>query len=423
MLSYFFSGELRLLYNNTIKLESGNFCRFCKQISIETLIDFGPQPRCFDFLTNKEKTPKLFEFSAGQCRRCGIIQLKNQIPAKDLLPSFDWIRNKEPDKHADLLANDLLEYLKNDNSKVLFISVYDKKLYGLINKHTGEKAYLLDPIKDLEIEEFDPGQALIQKKINPEKLKKLRKKIGKFDLIVTCRLLEHAHDANEFISGLSQLLKPNGRLVVEVPDSTKPLLQGDVAMFWEEHTFYFTPESLICGFSEIGFKLEKYIGYHYLQEDAIVAIFQQKKSTETLNVSMPVGELSLGKMFVKKIESLKSEIIAELSELKQKCGKIVIFGAGHRTVMFLNLLNLKNLVSYVIDDDQRKQGLIIPKSGLEIHKSDLIRDENIGVCLLSVNIEIEEKLKDIINAKIRRKIKYFSISPDSKNALPSLNIL
>ena len=177
-------------------------------------------------------------------------------------------------------------------------------------------------MKDLDIQETNPGQALIQGKINQEKLKKLSQKIGKFDLIVTCRLLEHAHDAHEFVSGLTQLLKPNGRLVIEVPDSTKSLLQGDVAMLWEEHTNYFTPESLKCGFSAIGFQLEKYIGYHYLQEDAIAAIFQQQKSTETLNVSMPVGELSLGKMFVKKIEYLKSNIFDQLDELKRKYGKI-----------------------------------------------------------------------------------------------------
>ena len=95
-----------------------------------------------------------------------------------------------------------------------------------------------------------------------------------------------------------------------------------------------------CGFSTIGFQLEKYIDYYYLQEDAMVAIFRHQKSTQTLNVSMPVGELSLGKMFVKKIEYLKSKIVDELSELKQQNGNIVIFGAGHRTVMFLNLLKL-----------------------------------------------------------------------------------
>ena len=91
--------------------------------------------------------------------------------------------------------------------------------------------------------------------------------------------------------------------------------------------------------------------------------------------------------------------------------------------MFLNLLKLNNIVSYVIDDDQNKQGLIIPKAGLEIHKSELIIIENIGVCLLSVNIEIEERIIDIITRKACRNIQYFSISPDSNNALPVLKSL
>lgn len=409
--------------NDSIKSKQENICRTCRQATIDTLIDFGTQPRCFDFLVNNENTPKLFDFSVAQCRSCGIIQLKNPIPAKYLHPKFDWIRNKEPDKHADLLAKGLLEYLENDNSKVLFLSVYDKKLYDLINEHVSKQAYLLDPLKDLGIKNSHPGQSLIQEQITREKLKKLSVKIGKFDLIVTCRMLEHAHDAHGFISSLTQLLKPNGRLVIEVPDSTKALLQGDVAMLWEEHTNYFTPESLKVGFNIMGYRLEKYIGYHYPQEDAIIAIFQHQKPTETLNVSMPVGELSLGKMFVKKIEYLKTKIVDELSELKQQNGNIVIFGAGHRTVMFLNLLKLNNLVSYVIDDDQRKQKLIIPKAGLEIHNSDLIIKENIGVCLLSVNIEIEEKIINLINTKTGRNIQYFSISPDSNNALPALKVL
>ena len=199
VLSYVYFQASTLSDSNSIKSKQEYVCRTCKQISIDTLIDFGPQPRCFDFLTKNENTPALFNFTVGQCRRCGIIQLKNPIPAKDLHPKFDWIRNKEPDKHADLLAKDLLEYLKNDNSKALFLSVYDKKLYDLINKHASKQVYLLDPSKDLGIEKSDPGQALIQEKINLEKSKKLSEKIGKFDLIVTCRLLEHAHDTHGFV--------------------------------------------------------------------------------------------------------------------------------------------------------------------------------------------------------------------------------
>ena len=382
------------------------------------MIDFGPQPRCFDFFTNNEKIPPLFDFSVGQCRICGVIQLKNPIPARDLHPKFDWIRNKEPDKHADLLITCLLDYLEKENSRVLFLSVYDKKLYDALKKHVGKRAYLLNHLKDLGIEQSDPGQALIQEQITPEKAKKLSEKIGKFDLIATCRLLEHAQDTHAFVSGLTQLLKPRGRLVIEVPDSTKSLLQGDIAMLWEDHTNYFTPESLKHGFNMMRFRLEKYIGYHYPQEDALVAVFRNQNSADPISMPIPIGELSLGGLFQRKVNMLKSKIAHELHQLKHEYGEIVVFGAGHRTVMFINLLDIASLISHVIDDDERKQGLKIPGSSLEIHKSSSIANKDIGVCLLAISIEAEERIKDILRTKAGRSLKFFSISPDSHNRVP-----
>ena len=393
-------------------------CRTCQKGMIDTLIAFGPQPRCFDFFTNNGEIPPMFDFSVGQCRSCGVIQLKNPISARNLHPKFDWIRNKEADKHTDSLATSLLEYLGNDNAKVLFISAYDKKLYDALKVHMGKRAYLLDPSKDLGIKQFAPGQALIQEQITSEKAKQLSEKIGKYDLIVTCRLLEHAHDTHGFVSGLTQLLKPEGRLVIEVPDSTKSLLQGDIAMLWEEHINYFTPESLKYGFNMMGFRLEKYIGYHYPQEDALVAVFREQNSADPISMPIPIGELSLGGLFQRKVNMLKSKIVYELHQLKHEYGEIVVFGAGHRTVMFINLLDIASLISHVIDDDERKQGLKIPGSSLEIHKSSSIANKDIGVCLLAVSIEAEEKIKDILITKAGRPLKFLSVSPDSHNRLP-----
>src|SRR3989304_7048566 len=124
-----YSRVLILSDSKPINSNPEHSCRICQKTTIDTLIDFGPQPRCFHFISNNEEASTLFDFSVGQCRSCGIIQLKNLIPARDLHPKFDWIRNKEADKHTDSLATSLLEYLGNDNAKVLFLSTYDKKIY------------------------------------------------------------------------------------------------------------------------------------------------------------------------------------------------------------------------------------------------------------------------------------------------------
>ena len=238
-------------------------------------------------------------------------------------------------------------------------------------------------------------------------------------------MLEHANDLNSFIKGLTQLLKEDGKIIIEVPDSSKSLLQGDVAMLWEEHTYYFTPESLRLELDSHGYSLEKFIIYNYPQEDALIGIFNRNKNfnLEKRTLPLPFGEYAIANIFKKKIEYLKSELSNQLSMLIDKFGKIVIFGAGHRAIMFINLLGVSNLISFVIDDDPNKNNLKIPPAGIDIKSSEELNHNDIGVCIFAISLNAEEKVKKILSQKINRKIKYYSISPDSKYSLPIFSTL
>ena len=47
--------------------------------------------------------------------------------------------------------------------------------------------------------------------------------------------------------------------------------------------------------------------------------------------------------YIKNFNFVRDSIIKKLIFLKDKYGKIAIFGAGHISIMFINLLNLKNI--------------------------------------------------------------------------------
>ena len=392
---------------------------------LKTIMDFGLQPRCFDFINNLDEEIKLFDFTLLQSKDTGLLQLKIPIPAKSLVPEFNWIKNNEPDDHAYLIAEQVLKYASNNDAKVLFLSKYDKTVYELVKESLGSRAVLLDANKDLGILDTNPNQALIQGKINLNNLEHLSSCFGQFDIIVTSRLLEHANNIHSFISTLTRLLNENGKIIVEVPDSTKSLLQGDVAMLWEEHTYYFTPESLRLEFDLLGYSIENYILYNYPQEDALIGIFNRNKnsSIEKTSSSLPFGEYTIANIFKKKVEYLQYELNNQLSSLKDKFGEIVIFGAGHRAIMFINLLGVSNLISFVIDDDPNKNNLKIPPTGIEIKNSEEINLNDVGVCIFAISLNAEEKVKKVLSQKINRKIKYYSISPDSQYFLPIFNRL
>jgi len=389
------------------------------------VMNFGKHPRCFDFMENRNEDVEIFDFSLSQSKESGLLQLNNPLPTKFLCPKYSWIRNKEPDNHADLIAEEVLKNTDGSNAKVLFLSTYDKKVYDLVKKLLGSRAVLLDPNKDLGIVHKAPTQALIQEKINITKAEQLSKYLGKFDVIVNCRLLEHANDINYFINGLNQLLKKDGKIIFEVPDSSKSLLQGDVAMLWEEHTYYFTPESLRLELDSHGYSLERYIIYNYPQEDALIGIFNRKKNfnIEKKTKSLPFGEYAIANIFKNKVEYLKSELSYQLSVLRDKFGKIVIFGAGHRAIMFINLLGISDLISFVIDDDPNKNNLKIPCAGIDIKSSKEKNINDVGVCIFAISLNAEQKVKKILSKKLNRKLKYFSISPDSQYSLPIFSTL
>lgn len=191
-------------------------------------------------------------------------------------------------------------------------------------------------------------------------------------------------------------------------------------MLWEEHIYYFTGESLRLQFETHGYGLEKYIIYNYPQEDALIGVFCKSKNINLDKTSSPLpsGEYSIANIFKKKVENLKTELINQLSILKKEFGKIVIFGAGHRAIMFINLLEISNLISFVIDDDPNKNNLNIPLAEIEIKNSEEIIWDDIGVCLFAISLNAEKKVKNTIQQNIKKDIKYYSISPDSQFSLP-----
>ena len=170
-----------------------------------TVMNFGMHPRCFDYLKNKHEIAELFDFSLSQFRGSGLLHLKCPIPVKSLIPKYSWVRNKEPDDHAELIADEVLKYTDSNDGEVLFLSKYDQKVFDIVRNILGDRAILLDPKKNLEILQPSPNQSLIQEKINEKYATQLSTYLGKFDVIVSCRLLEHAHDINSFIIGLTHL--------------------------------------------------------------------------------------------------------------------------------------------------------------------------------------------------------------------------
>lgn len=81
-----------------------------------------------------------------------------------------------------------------------------------------------------------------------------------FDLITMIFVLEHIGDPIPFLTNLKKLLKPDGKLIIVVPNILDPLVNFyDIEQFKKfyfciEHLFYYSPETLKQVLQKAGFK-------------------------------------------------------------------------------------------------------------------------------------------------------------------------
>ncbi|MDD4374122.1 MAG: class I SAM-dependent methyltransferase [Bacteroidales bacterium] len=117
-----------------------------------------------------------------------------------------------------------------------------------------------------------------------------------FDLITLFHVLEHVYSLNELMSELVRILKPNGRLVIALPNknSYDARYYKQYWAGWDvpRHLWHFTPESisLFCA----NFKLHDYQQYPMWWDAFYVALLseQYKKATFSMPRAFLIGLIS-----------------------------------------------------------------------------------------------------------------------------------
>lgn len=356
----------------------------------------------------------------GQCRACGLIQLSDPMPASEILPRHSWITYKEPTDHLDQLI-DVVTKLPGITLDTVFcgISYKDDPLLKCLKEKGFQQTWRLDQLNDLGITDVGAGDETVLDRFTPRVAARIAEEHGRPDVIVNTRILEHAREPLAFMEAMRVLVDPNGYIVCEVPDTVRSLEQGDFSSLWEEHSLYFTPETLKRGMAYGGFELVGYEVYPYSDEDALIAIVKpnlritpQLPTPKTLESETRRAE-SYSREFIKYVRKLNGFF----STFRQDHGKIALFGAGHRACIFINLLNLGQHIEFVTDDDPNKRGLYMPGSLLPIKGSQALVDEDVKLCLLTVKAESEDVIIRNNQEFLDRGGSFSSIYPASKLAL------
>jgi hypothetical protein len=183
-------------------------------------------------------------------------------------------------------------------------------------------------------------------------------------------------------------------VVFEVPDCTRALDHLDYSTLWEEHLLYFTPETFRHSFAAGGLSLVSLTNYPYIFEDCLVGI---AKAEGTVTLTIPdqenlKRELERATTFAAELPKQRRMVDEFLTSTRRTMGKVALFGAGHLACAFVNILQIGQHFEFVVDDNPNKAGLYLPGSGLPIKASKHLLEDEIRLCLLSLNPFSEAKV-------------------------------
>ncbi len=269
-------------------------CPICNSENIEIYCENG------DFLF--KLTDK--KFNLKRCKKCGGIFLDYQFKEGELesfYPSEYWSgSNKKRDNKLENLYRKLVikhhiffvkKVLKKGDS-ILDIGCGDGIFLRNLNKKNEYKAFCL--------EGYNKNVVPVNFKLIPKKIEEDFKIEEKFDVITAFHLLEHLRNPEFFIKKVKKLLKPEGSLILQIPN-TNSLQSRFFKCKWTgidipRHLINYSDENIKILLDKFNFKIEK-ICYFSLRDSSpsIVCSIFPELNPVYLNIKGKSGLLTLVK--------------------------------------------------------------------------------------------------------------------------------
>jgi len=369
-------------------------CRVCRAPLASSRLDLGHQPLCNRFLGDPGEEEYRHPLSAAICPACALLQLVAPPPAREITPRFSWIRYNEPEGHLDHLTRTLLALApRKERLVVAGVSYKDDSTLERFQKAGADAVWRITP-EELGLDGAGAEIETVQDRLTPLRGAAIAGAHPAADILLVRHILEHSHDPAGFLGAVRTLVEPDGLVAFEVPDSTDFLTLLDYSPLWEEHVLYFTPATLKQCLALHGFELVHLENYPYALENSLVAVARPRepRSASAVTAQERDREVARAQQYFGSFAGERDHYRRALAEYRRGGGEIALLGAGHHACMFLNLMDLAQHVSCVLDDDRNRQGLFMPGSRLPIRPGTLLAEGAIGLCLLSLNPANEEKV-------------------------------
>ena len=364
-------------------------CRFCGTDLRRTFVDLGMSPLC-------ETYPSVSDLNQGEmyyplhvyvCEQCWLVQLEQfETPEKIFgdYPYFSsysdsWLKHCE--KYCEAMQ---IRFGLGGHSFVVEVASNDGYLLQYFVKR-GVPVLGIEPAANVAKVAVEKSVPTLIEFFGTEVAKKLVAKGRCADLVLGNNVLAQVPNLNDFVEGLTILLKPQGVLTLEFPHLLQLIELNEFDTIYHEHFSYFSLLSTVKIMEAHGlriFDVEELKSHGgSLRAYACRAECNEHALGPTVDKVL-LDECRAGldridgyERYARQVKTTKFELVDFLLTAAKQGKKVAGYGAPGKSATLLHYCGIgKDLIEYTVDRSPYKQGRHLPGTRIPICHPDRIRE-------------------------------------------------
>lgn len=353
-------------------------CRVCGGTRLDLIIPLVPTPLEDDFVPagRLAETQQVYPLDVYLCADCGLAQLLDVVDPGAIYNEYLYVTQSSPGlaEHFDAYANDLVSRLGLEpGAFVVEIGSNDGTLLQSFAKR-GMRVLGVDPAPAAALAN-QAGVETLRAWFTPELARRIRAERRSADLIVANNVMANIDDLSSAAVAFRELLSPSGAITVETG------YLGGIAHnmvfdnIYHEHLSYYSARPLQSYFA--GHGMQMFDLQHVPTKGGSIRAFAQiaggprsttSEVTRTLAAERGNGMFALEtyRALCAKLLHLRASLAEVLDRARAEGKTIAGYGASHSTTTLTYHFQVAPYLSFIADDNPRKQHLYSPGHHLPV---------------------------------------------------------
>jgi SAM-dependent methyltransferase len=346
---------------------------------LRLILSLGSTPLANRFLSaaQLDKPEPRYPLDVVFCPVCSLVQLNYTVPPEELFSEYAYFSSFSDTvlENAREISLRMAKTLKL-GAESLAMEIASNDGYLLQNYQAfGIPVLGIDPAINLARVAEERGVPTRCAFFGRGLAQKLRAEGVRADVLHANNVLAHAAELNGMVSGIAEVLKPEGVAVIEVPYVRDLIERVEFDTIYHEHLCYFSLTTLVPLFARHGLSIwdveRKPIhgGSLRLFVSPVGSRSGSARLEQLLEDEATSGmdDEAFYQGFGRKVEELRRELLDLLNGLRMQGHRIAVYGASAKGSTLLNCFGIgAETVEFVVDRSDYKQGRYTPGTHLPI---------------------------------------------------------